>query len=292
MRHRLVDLWVAAVRLAATANCSVIAVQPPLIRRLICHLQGCSVAQFYQHLFCTVAFDQQLFWQKYEQYLLGRPLSYLTNQVQLATLNLWVDERVLIPRPETYDLAVKLIANVKRNFGHHKQLSILEIGTGSGLISILLGQTFPHARITATDISHHAITVAQYNHRRYHVSNVTLVAGNFLQPLTKLAVRWDVVVCNPPYLSAKEFNNLYHQLHYEPRQALVATHHGLSYYTQMRHIKPWLKHDFIGMMEIGQQQQAAVRHILQPDFKYLHFDQDWQGHPRYVYFHSSECAIR
>jgi release factor glutamine methyltransferase len=142
-----------------------------------------------------------------------KPIEYITNKVSFYDIELYVQEGVLIPRPETELLIDKCAEIIKRN-----DIScIAEIGVGSGAISIVLARKFPHLQIIATDISQDALKIAQKNIDAFNLSNQIKLMHCSLLDCIKCDV--DLVVSNPPYIakSIKLEPNVYD---YEPHTAL------------------------------------------------------------------------
>lgn len=172
----------------------------------------------------------------------GMPIAYLTGHKEFFGLDFIVNKHVLIPRPETemmVELALHTIKNQKSKV--NCQLSIVDIGTGSGCIPIAIAKTIEQSNnraitIFATDISRRALRVAKQNARR-HGDDITFLHGNLLEPLIKkikLKIRnlEFFITANLPYLTQEEFD-VEPSIQYEPRQALVAHNAGVSLYEEL-----------------------------------------------------------
>jgi len=158
------------------------------------------------------------------------PIAYLTNHKEFYKLNFYINEHVLIPRPETETLieeAIKCTRHLQKTI-NHKPLTIIDIGTGSGCIAITLAKYLPDIKIIATDISEKILAVAKKNAKKHKVSaRITLKKGNLLKPLlkkTKQPPVIDILVANLPYLIQDELANVRH----EPKQALYGGKMGLE----------------------------------------------------------------
>jgi len=152
------------------------------------------------------------------------PIAYLTHQKEFYNLEFYVDQRVLIPRPETEILVEEILKMIPKN----SKATIADIGTGSGCIAITLAKHLPKAKIIASDISKNAIAVAKRNASRYSVAKrVKFVVGNLLKPI---AHPIDIIVANLPYLSQKDENK---EIKFEPYQALFGRKNGLEHFENL-----------------------------------------------------------
>ena len=160
------------------------------------------------------------------------PLQYITGVQEFWSLAFRVDPRVLIPRPETELLVEKAVAlcREKQDAGAPPS-EILEIGTGSGAISISLAKEVPYAVIWATDISAAALDVARANAETHGVSHrITFLKGNLWDPLQPSNPRFDLILSNPPYIATDEFKELQPEVRdFEPRVALDGGEKGMSH---------------------------------------------------------------
>ena len=151
-----------------------------------------------------------------EQLISGKPIQYILGKAWFMGQNFIVNENVLIPRPETEELVEWIIsyANIK-----NKTLSILDIGTGSGCISIALKMALPHCEVSALDISKEALKLAQLNANNLNVS-IQWMEQNILDTVA-LENTYDIIVSNPPYIPIREKESLQKQVvNFEPSLAL------------------------------------------------------------------------
>ncbi len=158
----------------------------------------------------------------------GEPVAYLVGSREFFSLPLVVNPSVLIPRPETEGLVVRVIDLCREAAAAEsvEGLRILDVGTGSGAIAIAVAKHVPTARLTATDISAEAIEVARGNAERLGVADrIEFVIGDLVPP----GGPWDVVVSNPPYVREDEFDTLPTDVRlFEPRSALVSGPSGVE----------------------------------------------------------------
>ena len=152
------------------------------------------------------------------------PLAYILAQRDFYGTTFKVDQRVLIPRPET-ELLIDLCTHfVEQN--HITQPNICDIGTGSGIVAITLVKQLPNAYITATDISQDALELASGN-AKSHNANITFAIEDATQQRSH--DHFDIVVSNPPYIKTNALETLQPEVRdWEPRQAIDGGHDGMD----------------------------------------------------------------
>ena len=194
---------------------------------LLGHLLQKSRLQLYLHFDMPVFQDDlTVFRELIKKRIARTPISYLTNHKEFMSLDFYVDERVLIPRPET-EFIVETILQTKGNTSQR----ILEIGTGSGVIATTLAVNIPDCEIIATDISNDALAVAEKNRDMHECTErITLLQGDLFEPITTLkSSLFNWIVSNPPYVKTGEHDTLCSDIRdYEPHIALLAGEDGLS----------------------------------------------------------------
>jgi ribosomal protein L3 glutamine methyltransferase len=154
----------------------------------------------------------------------GKPLAYLINEAWFSGLRFYIDDRAIIPRSHLGDLIVE---RFEPWVAADKVNNILDLCTGSGCIAIALALSFPDANIVATDLSESALQVARKNVGEYHLkSRVRLVAGDLFAGLGDQ--RFDLIVCNPPYVSDRLMMDLPREYRYEPETAFAGGREGLD----------------------------------------------------------------
>jgi release factor glutamine methyltransferase len=183
----------------------------------------------------------------------GEPLQYIEGTAQFGSLELVVDERVLIPRPETetlFEIASRMVRLPE---------VIVDLCTGSGALALALKQHFPTAAVFATDISADAIEVAAENMARTD-NSIYLANGDLFDPLpTSLIGEVDLIVANPPYVSESEFASLPDDVKREPRVALVSGQSGLEIIERIgASASQWLRPGGVVVCEIGEKQGIAA----------------------------------
>ncbi len=152
------------------------------------------------------------------------PLQYVIGYADFLDMRLKVNRQTLIPRPETEELADLTIRTLKP-ISEKKNLSILDVGTGSGCLAIALKNNLPELEVTAMDVSDETLSVASENARTYHCK-INFLQMDFLdEKQWELLGMFDAIFSNPPYVSADEFPELMNRVkNFEPHQALIANH--------------------------------------------------------------------
>lgn len=206
----------------------------------------------------TIDADEDFFL-KLSELSQGKPLQYVTHKAYFYGHEFYVDERVLIPRPETEELVRAVLEYSKKE----KITSIIDIGTGSGCIPITLKLQNPELEVTGIDVSAIAIEVACLN-AKFRTANVSFFQFDILDSLNRKQLKdFDLVVSNPPYIGLEEANTLPgHVFNYEPHLALFSPGDPLLFY---REIVLWAKeqNDRTALfMEINEQYGEEVREIL------------------------------
>ncbi len=210
--------------------------------------------------------DEQLerFWANIEQHAQGIPVQHLTGTEEFFGRTFHVTADALIPRPETEELIEETLTLIDRHLPT-KQLSLADIGTGSGIIAITMKCELPQAQVTATDISEPALKLAAQNAKELNVE-IDFRLGDLTEPIAHK--KWDVLLSNPPYIAYEEAPELSDTVRdYEPHNALFADNEGLALYEKMAAEFPKMINTpgIIGF-EIGYQQGAAVKKLLQDAF--------------------------
>ncbi|GAX59785.1 methylase of polypeptide chain release factors [Candidatus Scalindua japonica] len=217
------------------------------------------------------------------------PLQYITQKAEFMSLDFIVDERVLIPRPETEILVESVLKKAQSNDFTVKSLIIVEIGTGSGNIAISLAKYLKHASIYTNDISRDALTVAAANVQKHDVGkNVHLLHGDFFTAFHDFVEKEhiDFIVSNPPYVSELEWKNLEPELKdNEPWKALVGGKDGLCFYRKIiKEAVDWLRPGAYLVLEIGETQANTIIKLLKNEEQYGEIEilKDLQGKERVI----------
>ena len=188
----------------------------------------------------------------------GHPIAHLIQKKEFWSLELKVTTDTLIPRPET-EILVQAALNCIPN---ETPCSILELGTGTGAISIAIASDRQLANITATDIKHSALQVAQLNAESHHLNNITFVKANWFD--IKNIDTYDLIVSNPPYISNDDPHLVQGDVRFEPESALVSGKEGLDdLYIIITGAKKHLNTNGWLLLEHGFQQGKAIRQLLE-----------------------------
>ena len=161
--------------------------------------------------------------------LKNKPIQYIIGETEFCDLKFKVNENVLIPRPETSELVMKIV-NSQRSTVNGQQ-SILDIGTGTGCIAISLAKHLPNSKVYALDISEKALEVAKENAVNNNV-NVTFIHDDILSLKNNIETKFDIIVSNPPYVRELEKAEMRDNvLNWEPHNALfVSDNNPLIFY--------------------------------------------------------------
>jgi release factor glutamine methyltransferase len=193
-------------------------------------------------------------------YAAGEPLAYLTGHQAFFGLDLQVDARVLVPRPDTETLVAWALDVLRLEADNEVPQHALDLGTGSGAIALALKATLPTLNMHAVDLSVDALTVAQANARRLHL-RVAFSQGVWFDALPDADLRFDCIVSNPPYIAAQDPHLA--ALTHEPVQALSSGADGLDDLRLIIAQAPkWLTDGGYLLLEHGYNQAAAVRELL------------------------------
>lgn len=195
----------------------------------------------------------------YQQLASHCPAQYIVGTADFYGMELSVDERVLIPRPETEELVSLILVENSR-----ADLSVLDIGTGSGAIALALAQNHPEWQVTASDISPDALQVARQNAEKQNV-NIFLKNSDCFEKISK---KYDIIVSNPPYISPSDEDEVgLNVLHSEPHLALFAAEDGLAIYRRIAEgARSHLNEGGKIYLEIGYKQGKSIPDLFQAQF--------------------------
>lgn len=196
----------------------------------------------------------------------GEPLEHITGSVNFSGLDFMVDKDVFIPRPETESLIREVLRYAIGIRNHPRdRFRVLDLCTGSGNIAITLARSMPEAKISAVDISEHALSVAFKNARLHNVDrNVRFYNADIFEglPFDK-DEKFDIIVCNPPYVIRGDIDMLQEEVKRESRIALDGGEDGLDFYRRLEELCPgYLKDEGALFLELGLGQAEKVSGIF------------------------------
>ncbi len=206
----------------------------------------------------------------------GKPLAYITHEVQFAGLSFYVDERVLIPRSPIAEL-------IQQHFepwvDSDRVKKVLDLCTGSACIAVACAHAFPYAQVLATDISADALAVAKINVEQHGVSGrVGLVESDVFANLSAQDTPYDIIVSNPPYVDASDMRRMTKEYHHEPVIGLEAGPDGLDIVSViLEQAHNYLADDGLLVVEVGNSAQALIEKFPSIPFMWPDFEHGGQG---------------
>ena len=223
----------------------------------------------------------------YERRLNREPVQYIVGTVGFMGLQFNVDRRVLIPRPETETLVEQVMLQCKQ-WEDRKEISVVDVGTGSGNIAIAVAKFVRNASVVAVDNSVTALEVARENAARLvGAEKIQFELMDAFEPMDQfLRRRFDLLASNPPYVARDEWETLQVEVRrFEPESAVTDGMDGLEFYRRIVELSPLLLADFGHVLvEVGYGQADAVRSIFETArFEIVEVVRDLQGIPRVVH---------
>ena len=209
-----------------------------------------------------------------------KPLQYILGEWEFYGLPFKVSEGVLIPRADT-EILVEQCIQLMRDI---EEPNILDIGTGSGAISIAIANELKSSSVTGIDINEKALKLANENKILNKIENVNFMESNLFEKLDK-DFKYDLIVSNPPYISKEEYETLMPEVkNYEPQNALTDLGDGLYFYREISKLAgEYLKDTGYLAYEIGYNQAKDVSKILQDNnFDVLSVIKDYGGNDRVI----------
>ncbi len=214
-----------------------------------------------------------------EQRQKGTPIAYITGHREFWSRDFQVTPDVLIPRPDTellIELSLKLIPV-------NEPFTIIDLGTGSGIIAITLAAECPHTQISATDFSLAALRTAQLNAAKHQTNNIQFYQSDWFAQVPD--TQFNLIISNPPYIAEDDSHLQQGDVRFEPQTALCAAEQGLSdIKTIVTAARNYLEPCGHLLIEHGYDQQQQVQAL----FKNLHYTNvqthaDLSGQPRVTY---------
>lgn len=186
----------------------------------------------------------------------GEPVQYILRRADFMGLRFYVDERVLIPRPDTETLAgIAIVALQGR-----REVRVLDLCAGSGAIGLSIASLVPGASVTLTDVSSGAVDVCRRNAQELNL-DVRVRKGDLFKAVDD--ERFDLIACNPPYIPSAELTTLQREVQYEPKLALDGGEDGLKFYRRIAsEVTDYLLPGGELCMEVGAGQATDVMNLL------------------------------
>lgn len=208
--------------------------------------------------------QEKAYLENIEKMIKGVPLQHITHSQEFMKMNFYVNENVLIPRPDT-EILVEEVINIAKKTNAKK---ILDLCTGSGAIAISLAKYIENSQITAVDISEEALRIAKLNAINNNVEDkITFVKSDLFENIVK--EKYDIIVSNPPYIKKDFMKKLDKEVQQEPYIALDGGYDGLDFYRKIiSEGYQYLKFKGYLCMEIGYDQKQEVFDIIKSQEKY------------------------
>lgn len=212
----------------------------------------------------------------------GRPYQQILGETEFYGMKFFVDENVLIPRPETEELLEMAIREIKDSKFKVQGLKILDIGTGSGIIPLVLKKHFPEAEVSSIDFSENALKTAKRN-AEYHQLEIQFIHADYLN--FELAENYDIIISNPPYIGIEEEIEIADSVkEFEPKMALFSpTSDALIFYRKIADdAKKYLNENGLLFLEINQKLGPETLELYL-DFSNAQLLKDLSENDRFIY---------
>lgn len=222
-----------------------------------------------------------------KELLTNKPVQYIIGETEFCGMRFFVDENVLIPRPETEEMVKKIASCRDKAYLVPTGCDILDIGTGSGCIAISLAKLLKDSKVTAVDVSEKALNVARKNAKANEV-NVRFILDDILNPQNPELIdnQYDIIVSNPPYVCESEKSEMRaNVLDYEPFSALfVSDNDPLVFYRKiLEFAQKTLKSSGEVWFEINEKFGNEMKNLcLAKGFKDVEIIKDFRGKERVV----------
>ena len=216
-----------------------------------------------------------------EELKTGKPYQQILGHTEFYGKKFFVDENVLIPRPETEELVELAKIEIQNLKSKIQNLKLLDIGTGSGIIPITLKKYFPNAEISAMDISEKALEIAKKN-ADFHKKEINFIQADFLN--TELTENYDIIISNPPYIGIEENIEIEDSVKgFEPNIALFSpTSDALIFYKKIaKDGEKYLNENGMIFLEINQKLGKETLELFQ-NFSESQLIKDLSGNDRFI----------
>ena len=217
-----------------------------------------------------------------EELKTGKPYQQILGHTEFYGKKFFVDENVLIPRPETEELLELAINKIRDSRFEIRDFKILDVGTGSGIIPITLKKHFPNAEISAIDISEKALEIAKKN-AEFHQANIQFIQQDYLN--TKLEEKYDIIISNPPYIGIEENIEIEDSVKsFEPNIALFSpTSDALIFYKKIaKDGEKYLNENGMIFLEINQKLGKETLELFS-NYSESRLIKDLSGNDRFIF---------
>lgn len=216
----------------------------------------------------------------------GKPYLHILGETEFYGMKFFVNENVLIPRPETEELLEIAIKEIKKHTSSKERtsttLKILDVGTGSGIIPLVLKKYFPQAEVSSIDFSEKALEVATKN-ADFHQLEINFIHADYLN--LELTENYDVIISNPPYIGIEEEIEIADSVkEFEPKMALFSpTSDALIFYKKIAEdSKKYLKEKGLLFLEINQKLGPETLELYSDCFEKVELIKDLSENDRFI----------
>ncbi len=211
-----------------------------------------------------------------------KPYQHILGETEFYGMTFFVNEHVLIPRPETEELLELAIKNINSSKSWRENIKILDIGTGSGVIPLVLKKHFPKAEISSVDFSEKALETARKN-AAFHKLDVTFIHADYLN--YELNENFDIIISNPPYIGLEEEKEIADSVkEFEPKMALFSpTSDALIFYRKIAEdAEKYLNENGMLFLEINQKLGPETLELYR-NFTEAVLIRDLSGNDRFIF---------
>lgn len=213
----------------------------------------------------------------------GKPYQHILGETDFYGMTFFVNENVLVPRPETEELLELAIKKIQSLHAIVENIKILDIGTGSGVIPLVLKKHFPQAEVLSVDFSEKALETAREN-AAFHQLEVTFIHADYLN--YDLNENFDIMISNPPYIGIDEQDEIDDSVKgFEPTMALFSpTSDALIFYRKIaKDAQKFLSDNGLLFLEINQKLGPETLELYQEDFSEVLLIKDLSGNDRFIF---------
>ena len=212
----------------------------------------------------------------------GEPIQYILNSAPFVDLDIYVDQRVLIPRVETEELVTKTRYFIEKLELEHKVIG--DMCTGSGCIALFMKNSFKDSQIYASDISQDALEVAMKNSKNLNL-DINFLYGDKAKPFIELGVKFDIFISNPPYVQNKE--DIEEKVKKNEPMNAIYSEDGVAFYRDVfQNYRKFMNDKFMMAFEINYDQEHQLTELVEEYFpgdkKYM-FLKDIYGLTRFLF---------